>query len=68
MRAIRVHFDDGQTIETNINGTDEEIRRYYLGQPFEFDETKPCHTATRVEFLDETNEAHHITKTTGATR
>lgn len=53
MRAIRVHFDDGQTIETNINGTPDEIRRHYIGVPFEFDETQPCHTATRVEFLDE---------------
>jgi len=52
MRAIRVTFDDGQTLETDINGTDDEIRAYYIGQPFEYDEDEPCHIATAVEFLD----------------
>lgn len=33
-QAIRVTFDDGDTIETLINGTQDEIRRYYLGQIF----------------------------------
>ena len=40
MRAIRVTFEDGNTIETNINGTMEEIRAYYLGQSFQFGDTE----------------------------
>lgn len=52
MRPIRVHYDDGQVEETNINGTRREIEAYYIGQAFEFDESKPTHTAVRVEFLE----------------
>lgn len=52
MRGIRVIYDDGQSNCTSINGTVEEIRRYYIGKQFEYDETKPMHTAVKVEFLD----------------
>lgn len=31
MRSIKVIFDDGDSLLTNINGTDEEIKSYYLG-------------------------------------
>ena len=49
-REIKVSFDDGDYLFTTINGTRDEIRRYYLGQDFEkFDET--THKATRVLFL-----------------
>ena len=34
MKSVRVTFDDGNIIETNINGTDDEIKRYYLGKQF----------------------------------
>ena len=40
MRAIRITFEDGNTIETNINGTMEEIRAYYVGQVFQFGDTE----------------------------
>jgi len=57
MRAIRVTFEDGNTIETNINGTDEAIRRYYIGQEFQFGDTEEhpkdkLVKAVDVEFLD----------------
>lgn len=34
MRYIRVYFNDGSTLETSINGTENEIRNYYIGQMF----------------------------------
>lgn len=60
MRSIRVHFEDGNTIDTNINGTDDEIRQYYVGQSFQFGDTE-AHPrdkmvkAVRVEFFPEVN-------------
>jgi len=56
MRSIKVTFSDGHTISTNVNGTDEEIRRYYLGHVFNFGDTE-AHpkdklvTAVKVEFI-----------------
>ena len=54
MRSIRVTYDDGDTMETNINGTDAEIIAYYVGVKFNVglgpdDNIK---TAVAVEFLD----------------
>ena len=34
MRHIEVIFDSGNKLETSINGTDEEIREYYLGRDY----------------------------------
>ena len=35
MKAVKVTFGNGNTITTNINGTDEEIRAYYsIGKQF----------------------------------
>lgn len=54
--TIRVTFADGNTITTEINGTEEEIRRYYIGQEFQFGDTEECPRdkmvkAVNVEFL-----------------
>ncbi len=56
MQSVRVTFSDGDSLETNINGTQEEIQAYYvgkwfnLGQPF-----NPCEDrmvqALSVEFI-----------------
>lgn len=56
-RSIRVTFADGNSLETEINGTEDEIRRYYVGQPFNFGDTDAhpadnLQCATAVEFLD----------------
>jgi hypothetical protein len=53
-RAIRVTFSDGDSVETSINGTDEEIKRYYLGQQFNVGSGGEDRmvTATAVEFLN----------------
>lgn len=53
MRHIKVTYDDGDTMETNINGTDAEICAYYIGNTFNVgigpdDNIK---TAVAVEFL-----------------
>lgn len=34
MKTVTVHFENGDTITTRINGTDEEIKAYYLGRYF----------------------------------
>mgnify|MGYP001613328733 FL=1 len=57
MRAIRADFADGNHLVTDINGTDEEIRAYYVGTAFNFGDTQE-HPADRmveavaVTFLD----------------
>lgn len=42
MRTVKVTFADGYTLTTSINGTDEEIRAYYLGNAFQFGDTDEC--------------------------
>lgn len=34
MRTATIHFDDGSSITTNINGSDKEIQDYYIGTEF----------------------------------
>lgn len=57
MRTIKVTFDRGNTITTSINGTPDEIRKYYIGKSFTFgdDETEWTEKAVMVEFLDGLN-------------
>jgi len=40
MIAIQVTFADGYSLITNMNGTIEEARAYYLGQEFQFGDTE----------------------------
>lgn len=42
MIGVRVTYADGQTIDTNINGTIEEARACYIGQAFQFGDTEEC--------------------------
>jgi len=51
MRTVTVYFSDGDTITTSINGTDDEVASYYLGQSFELSEDRSA-TALLVHFLD----------------
>jgi hypothetical protein len=41
-RYIRVHFADGNTVDTMINGTEQEILAYYVGELFQFGDTEEC--------------------------
>ena len=57
MRSVKVTFDNGHVIKTSINGTEDAIRRYYLGQEFNFGDTDDhpkdlMLTAVSVEFID----------------
>ena len=54
MRSIRVTFADGNTIETNINGSNETIRRYYIGQEFQFGDTEEHPKDKMVKAVDVT--------------
>ena len=52
MRAIKVHFSNGDSLVTSINGTNEEIKRYYIGNVFNLGVVDDLLvTATKVEFL-----------------
>ncbi len=64
MRTVRVNYNDGDWTLTNINGTDEEIRRYYVGKQFnfgdnDFGEDDIVKTAISVEFISD-NRAEQI--------
>lgn len=34
MRTVRITFKSGQQLETAINGSDDDIKNYYLGNEF----------------------------------
>lgn len=54
MRAVEITYTSGEKIETSINGTDEEIARYYVGQVFNLGDGKGgdrMETALSVRFL-----------------
>lgn len=54
LRAVRVYFDDGDSLLTEINGTVEQIEQYFLNKTFNIgcaeDKMKKC---TRIEFLED---------------
>lgn len=52
MRGIIVKFADGNTIRTSINGTEAEIRSYYIGKSFNFGDTEEHPTDKMVEAVD----------------
>ena len=52
MRHVTVYMSDGDIISTNINGTDEEIMRHYLGNRFEAGSDTKHHVALAVHFHD----------------
>ena len=57
MRSIKVTFNDGNTVVTSVNGTDAEIRAYYIGQSFNLTLDENLSLADMpigiaVEFLD----------------
>lgn len=42
MISVKVTFEDGNTIVTDINATLEEATEYYVGQSFQFGDTEAC--------------------------
>ena len=58
MRSIKVTFSDGDWLITNINGTNQEILDYYIGQQFNLGDGSGGDRlviATEVEFLIQRN-------------
>ncbi len=54
LRTIRVSFSNGDSLVTSINGSDEEINAYYLGNVFNLGTVEDELTvATKVEFINE---------------
>jgi hypothetical protein len=53
-REVRVTFEGGKTLETEINGTEEEITRYYKDNQFNLGvaDNDDLQTAVDIEFLD----------------
>ena len=52
MREIKVIFENGDSICTKINGTESEIRAYYIGKVFNTGVYSDCLVkAVSVEFL-----------------
>jgi len=59
MRAITVYYSNGDHVTTNINGTEGEIRAYYMGQRFNLGDGAGgdlMAIALCVDFLDKTIE------------
>ena len=57
MRCIRVHFDNGDSVDTRINGSIQTIVDYYIDRKFPFEDEygrEIMATARCVEFLDDT--------------
>lgn len=50
-RTVKVLTDTGRTWITDINGTMLEVGEHFLGQLFEYDETKPRDKVIKLEFL-----------------
>lgn len=56
----KVTFDNGEVIETAINGTDEEIKSYYMGKTFNLGkEEDDMHKVVKVEVIRESVEDVH---------
>jgi hypothetical protein len=51
-RPVRVTFNDGDIVTTEINGTRKEIEDYYLKHNFVKEDETTMHHGVKVEFLD----------------
>lgn len=54
MKAIRINYDNGAQIVTDINGSEESIRDYYIGHSFNIGnaERDVMTKAVSVEFIE----------------
>ena len=53
MRTVKVFFKNGDSITTRINGTEDEIRAYYVGKVFNIGNTEDdLQEAAEVKLLD----------------
>ena len=52
MKTVEVIFSNGNTLITDINGSDEQIRAYYIGKVFNFGDTDTCPNDVLVKCID----------------
>lgn len=53
MKTIKVKFDNGDELITRINGTESDIKKYYIGNTFNMGRMTDCMAkAVSVEFLE----------------
>ena len=52
MKYVKVTFENGDTIETHINGTEEEIIQHYSGLINIGKVTDNFQRATEIEFIE----------------
>lgn len=53
MRNVKVIFQDGNSLVTKVNGTEQEIKEYYIGNYFNMGTVYgDMQKAISVEFLD----------------
>jgi hypothetical protein len=57
VKVAKVTFDNGDTITTNINGTDKDIKSYYMNNIFDmgiYPEEKMCKAVSVEVWPDDT--------------
>ena len=57
MRTVNVNMENGDYIVTRINGSREQIERYYIGKPYIYEDVETGKETARtrftsVDFLD----------------
>lgn len=55
MKTIKATFANGDSLVTSINGTNDDIRAYYIGKSFNLgngDSGDSMQTCISVEFID----------------
>jgi len=52
MRTIKVIFSNGNTLVTDINGSDDQIRAHYIGKVFNFGDSDTCPSDVLVKAIE----------------
>jgi len=60
MRFVRVIFEDGNTLDTSITGTEDEIRAYYIGKPFNIGANEDHITIGKYVLFLDMSPAHQL--------
>lgn len=54
MNVVKVSFEDGDSMVTRINGSREEVAKYYMGNYFNMGvESDDMKKVVKVEFLED---------------
>lgn len=52
MRTIKVIFSNGDSLVTDINGSDEQIKAHYIGRVFNFGDSDTCPSDVLVKAIE----------------